>query len=34
MNIYTPEELNEYLTAEVMLSRGGESARVTIIGRS
>ena len=31
---YTPEELDEYLTAEVMLPRGGESARAKIIGRT
>ena len=31
---YTPEELDEYLTAEVMLPHGGDQARAKIIGRS
>lgn len=30
---YTPEELDEYLTTEVVLPHGGESARATVIGR-
>ena len=31
---YTPKELDEYLTADVMLPHGGESARAKIIGRT
>lgn len=31
---YTPEELDEYLTAEVMLPHGGEHVRGTIVGRA
>ena len=31
---YTPEELDEYLTAQVMLPHGGETARATVLGRT
>lgn len=30
---YTPESMDEYMTAEVMLPRGGESVRAKVIGR-
>ena len=30
---YTPESLDEYMTAEVMLPRGGDLARAKVIGR-